>query len=260
MNCHEVAEYEDSYLLGDLKGEEMREVERHLKTCLNCAKRLSGYEEVLGLMFSSLKPTLPAPHVRQAVLNRVAELPQAQTQVPVKIETRRKPFKLLSGGLGRILSPVAAVLVIGLTISTIYLSFQLQDVNHRQTEAQQVLDLAAAPDSWVWPLTQPDVPFDPTAPRARMYASPQSEIYLLTATQLKPPPDGQVYRAWYMLNQKVDYLGEIKPDQKGNAVLKVPNPDHAATGNITGCFITKEAAGSPPTQPNGPRFLAWSKA
>ena len=259
MNCNEVAEVEDSYLLGDLKGEEMRDLERHLKTCLNCAKRLSGYEEVLGLMFSSLKPTIPAPHVRHAVMDRVAELPQTPTREPINIETRRKPLRVISGGLGRILSPVAAVLVVGLAISTIYLSFQLQDANNRQTQAQQVLDLTSSPDTLVWPLTQPDVPFDPAAPRARMYASARSDIYLLTATQLKPPPDGQVYRAWYMLNQQVDYLGEVKPDQKGNAVLKVPNPDHAATGNITGCFITKEDAGSPPTQPNGPRFLAWNK-
>jgi hypothetical protein len=54
-------------------------------------------------------------------------------------------------------------------------------------------------------------------------------------------------------------MGEVEPDQSGNAVLKVSKPDHAAAA-ITGCFITKENAGSPPDQPNGPRFLAWNKA
>lgn len=255
MNCHEVAEFEDNYLLGDLKGEEMKEVERHLKACVNCAKRLNGYEEVLGLMFGSLKPATPAPHLRKAVLGRVIELPQE----PVKLDSHRKPFKVIVGGFSRILSPVAAILVIGLTISTVFLSFQLQQTNAKQAEMQQVLDLTSSPTSWVWPLTQPDVPFDPTAPRARMYARPDVNLYLLTATQLKPPPDGQVYRAWYTLNKTVDYLGEVKPDQGGNAVLKVANPDNTAA-KITGCFITREKAGSPTDQPKGPYFLAWNKS
>ena len=255
MNCHEVAVVEDNYLLGDLKGEEMKEVERHLKACLNCAKRLSGYEEMLGLMFGSLKPVTPAPHLRNAVLNRVAELPQE----PIRLDSRRKPFKNILGGFGWILSPVAAILIIGLTISSVFLSFQLQQTNAQQAEMQQVLDLATSPSSWIWSLTPPGVPFDSTAPRARMYARPDSSLYLLTATQLKPAPNGQVYRAWYTIDKTVDYLGEVEPDQKGNAVLKVPNPDRTAA-NITGCFITKEKAGSPPDQPSGPRFLAWNKS
>jgi hypothetical protein len=256
MNCNEVAAVEESYLLGDLKGEEMKEIERHLKACLNCAKRLSGYEEMLGQMFGSLRPVTPAPHLRKAVLTQVAELPRE----PIQLESRRNnPFRRAFSGVGRVLSPVAAVLVIGLTMSSLFLGWQLQETNARQAEMQQVLDLTSSPASWVWALAEPNVPFDPTAPRARMYARPDSDIYLLTATQLKPVPEGQVYRAWYTIDQTIDYLGDLRPDQKGNAVLKVANPDHRAA-NITGCFITREKAGSPPDQPEGPRFLAWNKA
>jgi len=254
MNCDEVADLEENYLLGDLKGEEMRDFERHLKACISCAKRLSGYEEVLGLMFSSLKPVAPASHVRKAVLDRVGDLPQG----PVVALDRRRPLKNSWGGWGRILSPVAAVLIIGLTAATVFLSFQLQQARTEQAQVQQVLDLTSSPRSWVWPLTQPDVPFDSTAPRARMYARPDSDLYLLTATQLQPLPEGQVYRAWYILNTTVDYLGDFQPDQSGNAVLQVPNQDHRAA-DITGCFITREKAGSPPDQPSGPKFLAWKR-
>lgn len=254
MNCNEVAAVEESYLLGDLKGEEMKEIERHLKACLNCAKRLSGYEEMLGQMFGSLKPVTPAPHLRKAVLNQVARLPQE----PVKLDSRRHPFRRVFG-FGRILSPVAAVLVVGLALTSLFFGWQLQETQARQAATQQVLDLTSSPASWIWPLTQPGVPFDATAPRARMYARPDSDLYLLTATQLKPAPNGQVYRAWYTVGQTVEYLGDLQPDQGGNAVLKVANPDHRAA-SITGCFITRELAGSPPDQPNGPQFLAWKKS
>lgn len=255
MNCDEVADLEENYLLGDMKGEEMREFERHLKACQNCAKRLSGYEEVLGVMFSSLKPVAPAPHLRKAILDRVDDLPQN----PVVTLDRRRPFKTSWGGWGRILSPVAAVLVVGLTVATVFLSFQLQQVRTEQAQMQQVLDLTSSPGTLIWPLTQPDVPFDPNAPRARMYARPDSNLYLLTATQLQPPPTGQVYRAWYTINTTVDYLGDVQPDQNGNAFLKVSNSDHRAA-EITGCFITREKAGSPPDQPSGPRFLSWKRS
>lgn len=255
MNCDEVADLEENYLLGDMKGEEMREFERHLKACISCAKRLSGYEEVLGLMFGSLKPVAPAPHLRKTVLERVDGLPQ-QGQV-VTLERPRR-LKNNWGGWGRILTPVAAALVIGLTFATVFLSFQVQQVKTEQAHMQQVLDLTSSPGSLIWPLTQPDVPFDPTAPRARMYARPDSDLYLLTATQLQPPPEGQVYRAWYTLNATVDYLGDVQPDRSGNAFLQVPNSDHRAA-DITGCFITRENAGSPPTQPIGPRFLSWKR-
>lgn len=257
MNCNEVADLEENYLLGNLKGEEMKDFERHLKACVNCAKRLSGYEEVLGLMFSSLKPAAPSPHIRKAVLDQVDGLPQG----PV-VTLERPPRKLIWGrfghNFGRILSPVAAVLVVGLTVATVFLSIQLQQVKTEQAQMQQVLDLTSSPGSWIWPLTEPDVPFDAAAPRARMYARPDSDIYLLTATQLQPLPEGQVYRAWYTLNTTVDYLGDVKPDFNGNAILQVKDPGHRAA-DITGCFITREKAGTPPDQPTGPKFLAWKK-
>jgi anti-sigma-K factor RskA len=258
MNCDEVADLEEDYLLGNLKGEEMKDFERHLKACINCAKRLSGYEEVLGMMFGSLKPVAPSPHVRKAVLDQVDGMPQGPV-VTLERPVRKPIWGRFGQNFGRILSPVAAVLVIGLTVATVFLSFQIQQVKTQQADMQQVLDLTSSPGSWIWPLTQPDVPFDSTAPRARMYARPDSDIYLLTATQLQPPPDGQVYRAWYTMNSTtVDYLGDVKPDPNGNAVLQVANPDHRAA-DITGCFITREKAGSPPDQPTGPEFLAWKK-
>lgn len=257
MNCDKVADLEDEYLLGNLKGEEMKDIERHLKACVNCAKRLSGYEEVLGMMFGSLKPTAPSPHIRQAVLDQVDRIPQG----PVTTLERPVPkpiWERFGRNFGRILSPVAAVLVIGLTVGMVFLSFQLQEVKTQQAQMQKVLDLTSSPGSWIWPLTQPDVPFDSTAPRARMYAAPNSDVYLLTATQLQPPPEGQVYRAWYIMNTTVDYLGDVKPDPNGNAVLQVENPNNRPA-DITGCFITREQMGSPPIQPMGPKFLSWKK-
>ena len=257
MNCDKVADLEEEYLLGNLKVEEMKEFERHLKACVSCAKRLSGYEEVLGMMFGSLKPVAPSPRVRQAVLDQVEDLPQGPV-ITLEPKSRKTIWGRFGNNFGRILSPVAAVLVVGLTVATVFLSIQLQQVKNEQAQMQQVLDLASSPGSWIWPLTQPDVPFDASAPRARMYARPDSDLYLLTATQLQPPPEGQVYRAWYILNSTVDYLGDIKPDSNGNATLEVWNPDHRAA-DITGCFITREKAGSPPNQPIGPKFLAWKK-
>jgi hypothetical protein len=249
MNCERVAEIEDSYLLGELDIEEMEHVERHLKTCTDCAQRLNGHEELLGRMFASLTPVAPAPQNRTAVLERV----QIKTPKPLPPARRQ-----ISGGWRVIYGTLAAALVLGLSIWALALNIQLQDANSRQAELQSLLNLTSSPDSRVWLMTPPDVPFDQAAPRARMYVKPGNDEYLVTAINFKPAPAGQVYRVWYDHNQKTEYAGWLQLDNKGQASLKVKGTTESAD-EITRCFITLEKAGSPANQPGSQPLLLWKK-
>jgi anti-sigma-K factor RskA len=250
MNCERVAEIEDSYLLGELDETEMQDVERHLKTCANCDRRISEHEELLGRMFASLEPVAPAAYNRTAVLDKV----QAQTPKPLPKKLRGQ----ISGGWRVIYGTLAAALVLGLSIWAVALNIQLHDTSSREAESESLFQLTGSPDSRIWLMTPPDVPFDATAPRARMYVLPGSDQYLVTATNLKPAPDGQVYRVWYEHSQKTEYAGWLQLDKKGQASLRVKGSGDSSD-EITKCYITIEQAGSPTNGPGSQPFLLWKR-
>jgi hypothetical protein len=254
MKCDQIAELEDNYLLGELERAEMEQVEQHLQVCQDCAQRLNGYEEMLGRMFATLEPvSLPAGS-RTAVLQQLPPLVYRQPdQNRNKSQAGRwpKPYLWLTG--------IAAALIIGLSAWALLLWGQLQEVQTRQAEAQRLLEVTGSPDSLVWVMLPPNTTFDAKAPRARMYARPGSELYLVTATNLAPLPTGQVYRVWYKLGDKIEYGGKLLPDSSGQATLKI-NSAASEANEISSCFVTQEKAEQPNGQPSTPPLLQWKRA
>lgn len=248
MKCQKVSELEDSYLLGDLGKEGMEQVEHHLRECSSCSQRLSGHEELLGQVFAALEPLEPPARVRSSVLQTVAGSP------PAVIQRRRWTF-----GLGPVYGAVAAALIVALSIWLLVLSGQLREAQARQVEAQQLLKLTSAPDSWVWTMTQPGVPFNPAAPRARMYARPDYNFYLVTVTNLQSAQQDETYRMWYVHDTQVEFGGEVRPDATGQAILKVSDPEQTAP-RISSCFITLEKSNTPPSKPTSQPLVKWERA
>lgn len=247
MNCQKVAEVEESYLAGELNEATRTEVEQHLQQCKSCARRLSGYEEMLGRMFGSLAPVAPSLHLRSSLLAQV------KPGRPAPVPLRRPVFRL-----GWVYG-LAAALVMSLSLWSFSLLGQLQEAKTVQAEAQRILTLTSAPDSFVWAMLSPDQPSGPTLPRARMYARPDSDLFLVTAANLRPAPAAQVYWMWYVRGTRPVSGGALQPDSVGNATLRITDPTRTP-GEINTCFITLEKAGSEPTQPAAPPLLQWRRA
>ncbi|HEX2910877.1 MAG TPA: anti-sigma factor [Chloroflexia bacterium] len=260
MKCERVAEIEESYLLGELEETEMGEVERHLKNCLRCAQRIAGYEDLLGRMFVALEPVTPAPSIRKAVLAEAQVHPNNPQPIslPHKLPVRRAAWS--SGLFSPVFGAVAAALVLALAAWSIFLYTRLQDTSARPDVDGRLVDVAAAPDTLIWDMSSPNNKgsYNPNAPRARMYAKPGNDLYLLTATKMQPAPTGKVYVAWYAVNDKVERGGTLTPDASGNASLQIEDDQYQA-GAITGCFITVEAADGNPLQPTAPPILEWKR-
>lgn len=224
----------------------MARIKQHLAECANCARRLKASEELLGRLFGAIEPVAPDASQRVALLQKVA----AQ---PILLRPRPK------GGWRVALVGLAAALILGLTTCTLLLLGQLQTVSSQQAENQKLLELAVSPDSLVWLMTAPDVPFDRAAPRARMFARAASDFYLVTAVNFKPAPAGQVYRFWYVVQDtQTRQGGSLVLDGKGQASLQVQDSARAAT-DITSCFVTLESLNNPTDRPTNPPLLIWKR-
>jgi len=252
MKCEKVAEVEDSYLLGELEGEQMKQIEQHLKECSSCRQRIKGYEELLGQMFSSVAPLEPPASIREAVMAH------ATARQPTKKEKSKRKYWPFNSGFSPVWVVGVAAYSLALLALSLVLFLQVQDLNKSQEQNQKVLELTSLPDTLIWLMTPGDGPFNPTAPRARMYARQASDIYLVTAINFTPAPSGKVYKMWYVVGDKIESGGVISLDGRGTASLIINDPDHN-TLKISSCYITLEDANLNNSQPTSPPLLTWKK-
>lgn len=62
MTCHELVEFLDRYVDGDLGSHEHTEFDRHLAACPPCVAYLDGYRAVRGLVRAAESPSAaPVP-------------------------------------------------------------------------------------------------------------------------------------------------------------------------------------------------------
>ncbi len=250
MKCEKVAEIEDSYLLGELEGSKMNQIEQHLKECASCRQRIHGYEELLGQMFKSVAPLEPPSDIRDAVIAHAN-----QTAKKEKSNRNLWPFR---SGFAPVLGAGIAAYSLALLAFSVILFLQVQDLNKQQEQSQKVLELTSMPDTLIWLMTPGDGPFNPTAPRARMYARQASEIYLVTAINITPAPSGKAYKMWYVIGDQIESGGVISLDGRGTASLIINDPDRNAL-KITSCYITLEDNILNSPQPTSPPLLSWKK-
>jgi hypothetical protein len=256
MNCTRVEELEDSYLLGELEGEEAAELEQHLGGCLACSSRITAQEEILGRMFAAVKPIAPPVAVRSALLEKVATLPQNTLAPVIPIQERRRKQIRWPASIG-IAASVAAAIIVGLSLWAFNLLGDLDAANSQRIEAQRLFEYTSSADTRVWTmLTEDKGNLD--APRARMYIRPGVNYFIVTASKLSPPPNGETYKVWMVRNsngqpQKPEFVANLKPDSQGRSLVEVSNP--SGSDDINSCFVTLESPNS--MEPVGPELMVW---
>ncbi len=267
MTCEDINDIEEDYLNGVLSGTpEEERVTRHLKSCADCRKKLWAYQELLGRLFASLEPVPPPPYIKTALLDKLNPSAASGETQPVPTQPGSRPVRPDQPHLRRkwlrwpvLTQAVTVALVIGLGLWVFMLNLELQTTRLLQSQSQQLLTLAAAPDSAIWEMRTGQA-YDPTAPRARMYVQSDTNFYLVTASNFQPAPVGQVYMVWYVQSAQVQSGGKFIPNGKGQVDLKIVRPDlNTARAEITACFITLEKINGSTEQPNNPPIVRWNK-
>jgi len=239
------------YVLGELTGNDLRELEEHLQTCAACRRELPALRGDLGLLaLSSGEPNPPA-RARERLMRAVAAEP--------RIETAPSPPELPRRSLWWACVPTLAavallLVVVGLWRNTGRLKGEIaelgnryQDASLQLAQAQRKLHLLTAPDA-VHVLLSPQSASK--HPSGTAIFSPSQKRMLFMASNMAPPPPGKAYELWIIPVMGAPIpAGVFKPDEHGNAMMMdhpMPSGIEAKAFAVT---MEEEAGSETPTMP-----------
>ncbi|WP_047495703.1 anti-sigma factor domain-containing protein [Terriglobus sp. TAA 43] len=244
------------YALGVLDAEERRAFETHLAGCALCKSQLSEAQQRVGLLGSSVAQTQPAPHVKQALMERVRLESPARVVSPRTSE--RKSFwsvfsqPVLAWGCAAVIALVALIFASqARTLKSHLNSLQAEMQTQRDAAAKdrRVAELLTSPQTQRVALKQPT---DAARPEGRVYYQPQQGL-LFYAANLPAAPSDHVYQLWLVPAEGAPIsAGIFQTDGKGEASVLLPE---LPAGAVAKAFaVTVEPAGGVP-QPTGPKVL-----
>jgi anti-sigma-K factor RskA len=243
----------EEYACGYLAPHERDEIDRHVATCAECARRLRELTAIADDLARTVEPMQPSPELKQRVLATLADLSQEPPAVaphPVPRSTTSRAQPLLAA------AAVALVVLGALLYSAVQrerdAAARLAEARAGQAGLQARLDavrdqadrvtaILTADDMRPIPLAAPP---GQAAAVARAYWSPTQGL-LLVADDLPEPPPGRVYQVWIIGGAgsapvSAGLLGDLRPRR---GMLLVPPPDPVSgTANVT-VAVTDEPPG-----------------
>lgn len=223
-----------SYALGALDGEDLAEFERHLRDgCPQCAAALRASEEALATLARSAPPAVPPPHVRAALLGRVAASPRARSRAP-----------WLRWAIGTAAAVIAGAAFTGAYVATRYEA----RLGQMARETFALVDLLRDPATRVVTLRGSG-----PAPEAvgRLLWNEATGGHLVVA-KLPPAPPGKIYELWTITGKTPRPAGLFGVDASGRGSHRVATAPGAA---VTGFAVSLEPEGGVQA-PSGPVVLA----
>ena len=256
MNHEPFATLAPVYAVGALDGDDLLHFEAHLRAgCAECEAVLRASTDALVALAREAPPTIPPPHVRDALLRRV------------EASSRPRPARL--GRLGWVAVAAAAALAgaaftggvvasryerrIGVIArETVQQREQLRREQVRLGEelarARAVTDLLRDPATRVVALA--GLPAAPAASGRIVWHDQRGGA--LYVTGLPPAPAGKAYELWTIAGAAPKPAGVFDVDATGAASVPVPP---ATDGPVNVFAVTLEPAGGVPA-PTGPMLLA----
>jgi anti-sigma-K factor RskA len=228
------------YALLSLDGEDAVEADRllaeHVPTCLRCRQTLADFQDLAGDIGLAPSPTLP-PELLLPRIHRGIDT------VPVTQRSRRRAYFAVAAS-------VAALVAMG------GLSFTMANrASRAETRTQTALGIVNALRSPnVTPVTLAAQGSSNDASSFLEVATPDVRtLYLVTDSCPQPEP-GMAYQLWLGENGSfVPYGPMFQPDELGRVLLEL-EVDMATYDEI---WITEEAVGTQPTEPNAQSAHAW---
>ena len=229
------------YVLLSLSGEDAAEADQvlvdHVPSCARCRATLSELEAVSG----DLALAAPAVDPPETLLPR---LHRAIDEVPLAGRTRRRGALIAVAA-----SAVALVAMGGLSL---VLGSRLSNAETRTGTALEILSAMRSPGASPVNVT----PQDQTPPDSGMVevSAPDIRRLYIAAEFCPEPAPGHAYQLWLGSNGDWTAVGEMFRPDDGVLLLEVTDVDVSQFDQV---WITQEAVGPPPTQPNtdGPSWF-----
>jgi anti-sigma-K factor RskA len=213
-----MAELLPDYATGALPEDETRLVEDHLADCKLCRRELSDLLEVTSFIVDAGQPR---PHVREAVMARLAPAPgplpasvSSPTPTPIRAGRTSNPQQLQS-----VAWAIAALFLVT--------SLALGGWNYLLQQELEDRDLIAGlitGEDTAHALTDSDLE---TGATGVMYVDPESDQALLVTSGLEPLPSDRGYQIWLFTEdgQQVN-AGFFPVDESGlgQALISAPGP------------------------------------
>jgi anti-sigma-K factor RskA len=278
MEWNELKEIAPLYVIGALDEETAQEVEASLQSATPQQQRvIARWRDVATLLPQALALQSPPDHVRERLLNRIAEKTQ---QTPIDIAVEESTSEGLAGRAEeKVLSFVqprraesrparwlliAATALLAFTAG--YLFKQNSDLaRERDNVARERDDLSKEMAIW---RRQIDDIVSPTTRIISMVGeeTPQASGKVVWDTiarqwaiyifDLPAPPSDKDYQLWYVTKNAKISAAVFRTDEQGRTVLKLtPPPD--ALADLAATAVTLEPRGGSP-QPTGKFYLKAS--
>jgi anti-sigma-K factor RskA len=275
MKWNKVKEVAPLYVIGALDEKAAQEVEASLHSATTEQQRvIARWRDVATSLPQALSLQSPPDHVRERLLNRIAEETQ-QTPIEIAVEEStseglagRAEEKVLSFAQPRRAESrparwllIAATALLAFTAG--YLFKQNSDLaRERDNVARERDDLSKEMAMW---RRQVD---DIVSPTTRIIAmageeTPQANAKVVWDTNarqwaiyifdLPAPPSDKDYQLWYMTKNAKISAAVFRTDEQGRTVLKLTLPP-AALADLAATAVTLEPRGGSP-QPTGKFYL-----
>mgnify|MGYP001175512649 CR=1 FL=1 len=246
MDDEHVLELIPGYALGCLDGEEVREVEAHLRACTLCRAELAVYEGVADQIALAVPQAAPPAGLKGRLMARVegaARVEPAAAPAPAEPRSGR-PWQERLGewfrSLAPVWAPVSLVLIIALIASNILLWQQARGRAAPAGEAFVAVELAGGEGA-------------PHAHGYLVFTPGGAGDALLVAGDLPVLEPGLQYQLWLIEDGERDSGGVFSVAEDGSAVLRVDTARPITAYDAFG--VTVEPAGGSPG-PTGDRVLA----
>jgi len=258
MNGHPQPEELDLLALGALDLDERQALEAHVRSCVECQRRLEEARGRLALLSLTAPTETPSPRVRQQLLDRIRTRPAT---APARIGFRAWLQQ------ASLTFAIASLVLFASTVWLGYANRELFRLNenlrqqiaalHESAERQRqetararaVMEVLSAPDAVRVTLVAAQAR---PLPQGRAFYHARKGL-VFTASNLQPLPSGKTYQLWLIPAEgKPISAGVFDPDAQGaGAILLPPLPEGVAAKAFA---VTVEPAGGVP-QPTGPIVL-----
>jgi len=241
-SCQPFRDLLPAYALEALDPDEIRAVEAHLRTCLDCRACLEEYRAVSeGLLFA-LPPVAPPPRVRAHLIAQIAA-----SKKPATSAWRTWPIWQLAGGLA-----LAVLLVLNISTIAQLEGLQRQQITlTRQLQASQTaLALVAYPEGLKLNVTGQGA-------AGTLILNPELKSGVLFAWGLATLDEAHTYQVWLIQPDGHRVSGGLFRPEPGLPFVSVVIPSSRPFSDFTGLGVTIEPAGGSPA-PTGMRVLGTS--
>jgi len=257
------------YAMGALSPAEMKQAEAHLKDCARCTEELRQNVLALAAYAQTTPEVEPPAGAKDRFMAQVAATPQTEAVEEIASIRQAPPVRVaepvsfwqrvFGTGAARwspALAGALALALIAVGIDDLNKRAQIGPLLHAANQGavdsaqlSQLMELLTSPQAKRVALHPGPVTAPP--PEGRVVYAARTGKLLLTASNLKPLPEGKIYELWILQpdGKKPLPAGTFAPDSAGNATMILADAPAGLAVQGFGVTIEKAGGAETPTLP-----------